>query len=549
MPWNNTPMLKSMELAEILWSQGMNHLVFSPGSRNAPLTLGFSRFGKFKMHGVPDERTAGFVALGLRDSTRLPVAVITTSGSAVANLYPSVCEAFFREKEIVLITADRPEGEAGNWTGQTIFQRGIFGKHIAREIDLDFSDGGRSAGGALRDLGQIAGAQGPIHINVHFSEPFYPEPGYEGEISNLERKELKINKRDPKEKLPDLPPNSKLMMLFGQNEDDLFDRRTLQKILDSGKVVMVRDVCSNVPYLPGMIATYDLWGDLDKMPPPNLLLSFGRSIVSKKFRNYLAKNLKKEIHFGSELAPGNPFGTAQKHLPLPGPKYIPAWFERISVNAEFIKSWKEAEEKACNHLETEMRNSDKFSEPGIVFSLIRKLPEISVLHLSNSLPVRYVNFFQAFLSKNIQILCNRGTSGIDGSMSTAIGAALGDPSTPHFLLIGDQAFFYDVNALWQPVLPENLTIFMLNNGGGAIFETIHGPSAQPEFKDLFFSPTERNAEFICKDHALPYQKISNTKGLEVILGKIGKSKPWLNIFEFQTNRTANLESLNRINNL
>ncbi len=544
MPWNNLPSANVASLAKVLKTAGVEKVVFSPGSRNAPLTLGFKRTGLFDLYPVADERAAGFIALGMRDVSRKPVVIITTSGSAVANLLPAVTEAFFREKEIILLTADRPRGEAGNWTGQTIYQRGIFGDHLVKEFDFDLSDRSFEVKELQHELGRLESCKGPVHINCHFSEPFYPEPG----AAPTQEEELDTGydvQRSVEADLPTLPSHSLPIFVLGQAEEQYLTEGTLGHIMDNHLGIVFRDITSNAPYLPGMITSFDLWSSVEGLPTPDLIVSFGRQILSKRLRKLLGDNKLPEIHFGGERQVGNPFGSDQIIVNPPDSILKDYFSSRLKSRKAEVAKWQESEEKKRISLST-LVSDREFSEAGIYPGVLKVIPSGVNLHLANSMAVRYANIFQSLLNPNIKVYSNRGTSGIDGCLSTAVGASLANPQKTNYLLIGDQAFFYDINGLWHQNLPDNLQIILFNNGGGGIFELIEGPSAQPEFGELFYNSNDRNAENISADFGIDYSRVENQTDLGIMEAGLAKRTKGISIFEVFTEREHNLKAYSRL---
>ncbi len=509
----------------------MEDIIYCPGSRNAPISLAFKRSGLFNMRGISDERSAAFVALGIAQNTKNPVAVLTTSGSAVANLFPAITEAFFRGIPLVVITADRPSWEAGNWTGQTIFQPGIFGKHVEEEYSFgpeSYKD--QNSNPSIKDLPEC-----PVHINISFEEPFYPEPEFEYKIDG----EL-VSKKQPaplkESEIPDLGDDKRIMILLGQGERDPDLDPILEKIISDKKAVVLRDVCSNQSFQKGMISNFDLF-KIDTLPKPDLVLSFGKSLVSKKLKTFLSKGDFKQIHFGQEKI-SDPFRSSPINLSHYSKEELNDQVLK-SGNKEFGKSFLQEEEA----IEARFDEIDQkvLTELLAYKTLIAKIPENSVVHLANSMAVRYAGFFQKTLSKH-KVECNRGTSGIDGCLSTAVGSAITDPGQGHFLFIGDQAFFYDMNILWSGLLPDNLSVFLFNNAGGGIFELIKGPAAQPEFEELFYLKQKRNAEGISKELGIEYERINSPEDLF----NLGNFATRTNICEIFTDRGENLRTFEKL---
>ena len=305
------------------------------------------------------------------------------------------------------------------------------------------------------------------------------------------------------------------------------------------KIPVVSDVLANG--IRGLSST-DTWGDFSGLPKPNLIISLGRSIVSKKLRTYLRSIPTLEIHLLEEREVGNPYDSQQICISDPQPLID----QLSSINAEsqqgFYDSWEKQDYEAKKMLEGyNLENS----ELNAVSVLIQNLPENAQFHLSNSLSVRYGSLLNSLIPGQVKRWSNRGTNGIDGCISTAVGHAWADPKSEHFLIIGDQAFFYDQNALWNNELPGNLKILLLNNQGGRIFESLEATRAQKELNELFVAPHQRNASLICQDLGIGYTQSETSNELESWVKLTGQTR----IFEFISNKDASLDIYKKVNRL
>ena len=286
-------------IADVCKAKGIRYAVFSPGSRSAPLVIAFSQIPKIECIVIPDERVAGYFALGLAQQTQNPVAVICTSGTAVLNLGPALCEAYYQHIPMLFLTADRPEGAAERGENQAINQAFLF-KHISNaSYDVD---GDATEEGSLHNLaGQIESAiqhtkqnvPGPVHVNVRLSEPLYEmtaEPAFNYEIEAQLTGTAQLSSDTAKEELgAQLAKASKKMLVVGmRNSDKLFTGK-IKLLSQREDVVVLTETTSNTIYANAAISNYDACLDLITAKAlndfaPDIVITFGNQIISKKIR-------------------------------------------------------------------------------------------------------------------------------------------------------------------------------------------------------------------------------------------------------------------------
>jgi len=530
-------------IAEICARKGVQQVVISPGSRSAALTLAFARHLGIATKVIADERAAGFVALGMAQYSAQTVALVCTSGSAGYNLAPAVVEAYFQGIPLLIFTADRPKEWIHQQDGQTIYQNELYGKHVKKAFELpaDYThpDARWYTERVLNEainLSQLAPC-GPVHVNVPIREPFYPTANEEitydhhvklverlptqatlatdtwhalqGEFENAERVLIAVGQ---------MPPNAPLWAI-------------LKELSEEQEVVVVADVIANVPPDAVFVRQHDVFlkaknESLLAALRPDLLITLGDSFISKNLKLFLRKHPPaRHWHVQDTDLLIDTFQTITTQIPV-----VPTYFFRKLLEdldyqqfvqndsddtdrAAYRQNWLKAESQAKRALNHFLRHQTRWNEFEQVQQVVEQLPENCVLHLANSMPVRYVNLLG--LSQGAEVFANRGTSGIDGCTSTAVGAALMTNKLV-FLLTGDVAFFYDRNALWHPHLPKNLRIVLFNNGGGNIFRLIDGPSAQPELEQYFETRHANNALRTTEDAGLAYQKLNEGDHFEEI---------------------------------
>ncbi len=520
-------------LPAIAYAYGVRRAVICPGSRSAPLALSFSRFGKIECISVADERSAAFMALGMAQETNLPVVLICTSGTAVLNFYPAIAEAFYRNIPLLILTADRPEEWIDRLDGQTIRQKNIFEKHICQSISLEealyenqlaFAN---NIDAAIQY--SLSPLPGPVHINFPFWEPFYPGRETAVVYPTIEEKLIHEKPVEPSANLQ-LEHYSKPLIVVGQHPPDEEFQLQVSMLAEQLNCPILADICSNIQH-PNVIHYQDaLLRNADASFAPDLLISCGGAFTSKLVKQFLRNNpAQTHIRIYPDSGMGQPFShvTHQIHG-LEQLKNSP------TSDGNYLYLLKGEQEEAVDAMGVLMGRMP-WSEMKAAELFIREFPYEGSLHVANSMPVRWVDIFKP--QGKVKIYANRGTSGIDGCTSTAVGAALAG-SGQHVLLTGDMAFFYDINGLWLEQLPANLKIVVLNNQGGGIFRLIDGPKQQPELERLFELKHNRTAKGVAEMFGIDYMKAENEIELTKQL-KLFFAHPKLCILEVFTDPEQN----------
>ncbi len=554
-----------INLIDILAKKGVKNAIISPGSRNAPLTIALVRHPEIETKSISDERSAAFIAMGMAQNLKQPVAICCTSGSAAYNYAPAVAEAFFQEIPLIILTADRPKEWIHQHDGQTIYQTDIFGKHVKQsfEVGSDYShpDSIWHIERTINHAVNLAKShpQGPVHINIPLREPFYPSENEEIAFNNQSRviEVLETEKTLSKETLHEILTRfqdfDNILIAGGQAEKDEDLSKILEKLQDEFQVVCLGDTISNLGF--EAISKHDIFlKPENENLRPELLITFGKSFISKGLKTFLRKNKAIEhwhLQVGEHLI--DTFQSLTKIIPITPLTFFTKLYEdldfdkfkngEIERNEDFYNDWITQERKANIYIErffADKIHQEKFNEFYAIKFLIDSLPDNCQVHLANSMAVRYANFIGFDSKKQIEVFANRGTSGIDGCVSTAVGQALSTDKLV-FLFVGDVAFFYDHNALWNRYLPNNLRIILLNNHGGGIFRMIDGPSKQPELGDYFETVQSMNAQNNAQDADLEYFKVNSVIDLkkysESFLLSSGKSK----LMEIETDSVLNTE--------
>lgn len=549
-------------ISHICNANGIKKAVISPGSRNAPITISFARNDQIEKYIIPDERAAGFIALGLAQASNEPVALVCTSGSALLNYGPAIAEAYYQKVPLVVISADRPPEWIDQWDGQTIHQYQALDNHVKKSYQLPVSpehaDEIWSFKRMLSEAIGLAqtGAKGPVHINVPVREPFYPEAG-----EKIEPPET-LHAFSIQSNIPAVPQtlvqeitdqfnaHKKILIVLGQRHAS----PQLDLILSTLPFPVVADIISNGHGIEHAITLPDNIlaapnNEKQQMLAPDILITLGQSVISKNLKLFLRKHPpSRHIHLDEHGAFANPFQALSDVIHCHPEECFVNLNECLNDKRDYdyASHWQEAQKAALNANSnfTETEKAFDFSEIAAVAASLPHLPQHAHLHLANSMSVRYANYFGLQGHNNITVFANRGTSGIDGCVSTAVGTAL-HSKQPTFLLVGDLAFFYDRNALWHNHLPSNLHIILLNNHAGGIFRMINGPAAQPELEDYFETHQKLNAQNTCKDFGITYYAANTMDELETAIADFVIPTNGPKLLEIETDKISNKEAFVR----
>jgi len=498
----------AQSIIQICLAKGVTNIVISPGSRNAPLTIGFANHPEFSCYSIADERCAAFFALGMAQQLNKPVAVLCTSGSALLNYYPAVAEAFYSQIPLIVISADRPTDKIDIGDGQTIRQRNVFENHSLYNANLTEEASAENDFKINEAINKATGLKGPTHINAPFEEPLY-ETVKKMTVDPTINAFAKVYKNTPVEMVI-AATNSwnsakKKLILVGVNEPNTIDKEIIEKLAADPSVAVMTETTSNVSH-PTFLNNIDTiitpFKEKDFVAfQPELLVTFGGMIVSKRIKAFLRK-YKPEQHWHIDpFRAYDTFGSLTQHFETDPNAFFNQIFPHTQTvksdySAKALKVKKQREAKHNAYLE-----KIPFSDFKAFEQIIPSLPKYSMLQISNSAAIRYAQLFTP--DPSIVVYCNRGTSGIDGSTSTAIGAALASQK-PTVLITGDVSFLYDSNALWNNYIPKNFKIILVNNGGGGIFRILPGHSENDVFNTYFETAHHLTAEHLAKMYGFEY---------------------------------------------
>ncbi len=507
------------QLAALFLKKGITDIVISPGSRNAPMINTFTGIPEFHCRNIVDERSAAYFAIGLALAKQKPVAIVCTSGTATLNYTPAIAEAFYQNIPLIVLTADRPGYWIDQVESQCIRQENIYRNFTKKGISLPLGESEKELWFAARQINEclnlaVSGTPAPVHINIPLEEPLHQLIETElPEVKEIEMAEIRsqITENELIRLTETIIQSQKILVLAGQlNPNPELGKSLAEFVVKTGAVVL-HEHLSNLTDLQ-FCGSIDLSmvGILDEnneLYQPDLLISFGGQLVSKSLKQFLRKN-KPAQHWHLSLG-GEHFDTYQSLTKVIRTD-VSDFFEAISEQVQsseknYLQLWKN-KEVPVNQLRDKFVKNIGFCDLKTFELIGHAIPSNTVVHLGNSSPVRYALIHNRV--ENAQYFSNRGTAGIDGCLSTAVGFA-SESDILNTIILGDLSFFYDSNALWNKYIGSNLRIIVIHNGGGNIFGMIKGPAGSPAFAEHFFAENTHKAEVLAKAFGLNYFKAEN----------------------------------------
>ncbi|MEO8398986.1 MAG: 2-succinyl-5-enolpyruvyl-6-hydroxy-3-cyclohexene-1-carboxylic-acid synthase [Ignavibacteriaceae bacterium] len=558
-----------------LVSNGVKYACISPGSRNTPLTLAFANNKNIKSYLHIDERSGGFFALGLAKASQTPVALICTSGTATAEFYPAIIEAYQQRIPLVVCTADRPPELLDCGANQTINQNNIYRNHIRWFFDVGLPE---PISKRIKHIKAIAKravfecsvkSPGPVHLNFPFRKPFEPE-AYTNEVDNDIIKIAKNISVDNKKNFIDEEKNitvekwfieifdllikkKKGLIIAGPENYDSQFHASCKLLSEKLNYPIFADGASQLRFgksiKTNIISNFDALLRSDKFVKknqPEIIIQFGRTVTSKSLETFLENTSAIRFminEFGDWFDPSN---KAQASFACKPYMFCQKMFEKINMQKNYKSSTKwrdffsEANLTASKIKKEIIENSTFPNEARIVNELLNALPGGTQIMISNSMPIRDFDYFASKTEKNFTIFNNRGASGIDGINSTALGIAAVS-KIPTILLTGDLAFYHDLNGLLAAKkysIP--LIIVLINNNGGGIFEVLPISNYGKIFKEYFIAPHDLDFEIFIKGYSGNYHLIKSWKDLNSKLKSSLKKKNF-SVLEIQTNAEKSLQ--------
>ena len=553
-------------------AKGIQDIVISPGSRNAPLIIGFTEDPSFNCFSIVDERCAAFFALGMAQQLQRPVAVLCTSGSALLNYYPAIAEAFYSNIPLVVISADRPFYKIDVGDGQTIRQDHVFDRHIGYSTNMKQDvihatekvkkyaphsiDGnvdaeqvkiqGYNNGELHKALNLAMGHKLPVHINIPFEEPLYgkiPEATVKPYFNEVIKSDAVVEDLD--RFLDHWNSTKRKMVLVGVNYPKCVEQRFLDQLANDPSVVVLTETTSNIhhpnffPSIDSILAPIEkseAKGQLFEALQPEILLTFGGLVVSKKVKAFLRKHKPKHHWHIDKYKAYDTFFALSHHFNYHINDFFNQFLTSVQkVESEYFEYWNGIKiEYEANRKEYLQRIP--FSDLTVFGQIFESIPENVQLQMANSSTIRYAQLFN--LKPSIEVFCNRGTSGIDGSLSTAIGASVINEKQTIFIT-GDLSFFYDSNGLWNNYIKSDFRIILINNDGGGIFRILPGQEETDNFETYFETTHNLNAVPLCKMYGIEYSCVNEGNSLKSELAEFFAGTGMSKLLEIKTPRIMN----------
>ncbi len=508
----------AQSIIEICLAKGITTIIISPGSRNAPLTIGFVNNPAFKCYSIADERCAAFFGLGLAQQMQHPVALVCTSGSALLNYYPAFAEAFYSQVPLIVISADRPQNKIDIGDGQTIRQENVFENHSLYNANL-LEDSSYENDVKIHEAIHVACTQkGPVHINAPFEEPLYEtitELSVPVNTIAFANDTQSITVKDVASYVEIWNTATKKLILVGVNAPNAINESCLETFAQDESVIVFTETTSNLHHETFInnidtIITPFTNTDFENFRP-EILITFGGMVVSKRIKAFLRKHKPKHHWHIDSWRAYDTFGVLTKHFKTNPQEFFELFLPLTKTVSSTYFEEMNGVKALRKHKEELYLSKIPFSDFKVFEKVIQSLPQDSQLQISNSSAIRYAQLID--INPSIEVYCNRGTSGIDGSTSTAIGAAVAN-AKPTVFITGDIGFMYDSNALWNNYIPKNFKIILLNNGGGGIFRILPGHEETPVFNTFFETSHCFTAEHLAKMFSLEYYVASNAVNLE-----------------------------------
>jgi 2-succinyl-5-enolpyruvyl-6-hydroxy-3-cyclohexene-1-carboxylate synthase len=550
---------------------GVTDAVVSPGSRSTPMAMVMAEHPGLNVHIHVDERSAAFFALGIAKASGKPVAILCTSGTAAANYFPAVAEANISRIPLIVITSDRPHELRDVGAPQAIDQIHLYGHHVKWFAEMAVPENsdemlhyvrsvcGRAAATALQ------APSGPVHLNFPFREPLIPRINDENVFQlkerprryvNVRNGSLTIDKNDLREIAASLNEHEKGMIVCGQIEDPAFKEMVLE-LADRLNFPILADPLSQLRSgshsTENVIDAYDTFlrsGEAKDYLKPTIVLRFGSMPVSKALTIFLKENHQAE-HLVVDGGGGwrDPAALSTEMIYCNETIFCQQLLSELKANKnqQYLHKWQALNRLTKENL-TAIRDTAELSESRLFYQLAEMLPENANLFVGNSMPIRDLDSFFHNNRKSIRILANRGANGIDGTVSTALGAA-SVSQQPSYLVLGDLTFFHDLNGLLAAKLYDiNMTIIVINNNGGGIFSFLPQAEHPKHFELLFGTPLDLDFEHVVRMYNGKFTRIQDWDHFGAVM-ESSKTTHGLNVIEVVTKRDRNTEEHRKMWNL
>lgn len=529
------------DLAYICQKKGIDSVVVSPGSRNAPLIKAFFELFGDNCISIADERSAAYFALGMAACSHKPVVLLCTSGTAVLNYAPALAEAYYQQVPLLAITADRPGEWIDQQENQTLRQPGIYRNYIKGSYHLpQVIHSGDDVLYAQRIVNEainlsISPSPGPVHVNVPLAEPLYEElPPPSDIIRIIQDTKPDIALTLPDELVREWNGAKRIMIIHGQDVPDTVVSDLLPSFQNDSRIIILAENISNV-FSQSIISNSSLvLSNTRSGNPahPDLVIHSGGQVVSKALTGYLRKGPQVSCwRLGTDNGIVDTFNIVTRTIKLPPAIAYRALLKHTgSTGSSYRSEWTKTASDVTT-LTNKILLQAPFSDLRVFNMVLSSLPPGTNVFLGNSSVIRYSQMFPS--GSDLHYYSNRGVSGIDGCLSAASGIA-SKSNKLTLAIVGDMSFYYDSNALWNRELPSNLRILVINNCGGGIFHILKGPSGQPYFKKLVEAHHPVNIRNLARAYGLDYFFAEEESSLKQQWGQFITNSKHTAVFELKT---------------
>jgi 2-succinyl-5-enolpyruvyl-6-hydroxy-3-cyclohexene-1-carboxylate synthase len=528
------------DLVAVCKEFSVDQVIFSPGSRNAPLIISFVNNPFFNCISIPDERSAAFFGMGLAQQLKKPVILSCTSGSALLNYSPAIVEAYYQKIPLIIVSSDRPTEWTDQADSQTIRQFEIFKNYIKGSYELiqesDESDDRWANRRKIAEAIELSNNEipGPVHINIPFREPLYneiPDSNWNEKVISKVKTETFIPDNVMQGIVDEWNSYGKKLLICGQLPPNNNLSSSLCALLQDETVSILSESTSNIydekfnPCIDRVITTFN--EDEISSYAPDLVIGLGEAIISKKIKTWI-RDIKVKAYWriGHDYINVDVFKSLTRRIEVPPRQFVDQLNANLNNRESTYQSlWLQKTTKT-KQLHDVFLSKVEWSDLKAFESILYKLPSGSHFHMGNSSPVRYVQLFNT--RNDLSYYGNRGVSGIDGCTSTAAGASYGEDGI-HTIISGDISFVYDSNALWNKHLKSNLKIIVINNQGGGIFRIIPGPLESKLLEEYFECNHPVKIKSLAQAFDMNYFCATNSDELDKNLDKLyaspGNNKP------------------------
>jgi 2-succinyl-5-enolpyruvyl-6-hydroxy-3-cyclohexene-1-carboxylate synthase len=546
----------TMTFVDELARCGLRHVVIAPGSRSTPLTMAVAQHPDIRVYSHIDERGAAFMALGLALASEQPAAVVCSSGTAAANFYPAIVEAHYAHVPLLILTADRPHELRDSGANQTVDQVKMYGDHVLWSVDVALPEAQPPAV-ALRNLRTLADRayaladgmpKGGVHLNFPFRKPLEPTE-VAGEMSEviasraahtphtqIERGVLMPTEAQRKQLKQMLAKCARIMIVCGPRTPSGDFAQAVGDLAGHGAVLLA-DGQSNVRYdseKTNVIADYECFLPLaHQWAQPDAIIHFGAMPTTQPLLDYLAAIQPQYRIVISQDGSWTDFDHRIDVLlhadPVEVCQSLLSWWHERSPDDLWREKFAAADETASQMVDSDTTDIAWFD--GIAVHDTLAMTNNANIFVASSLAVRHLDQYGlTHHGKQLRVFCNRGASGIDGTISSALGVAATDPTQPTVLIIGDLAFYHDMNALLAATRNsiKNFVIVLLNNNGGQIFRRlpINQPEFEPAFTELFLTPHGMTFEHTAAQFGFAYSRADDRDGFRAAFKvALGRGEP------------------------